>query len=244
MENKDLTIGEKNSPAELIRQAVAGRADLDKLEKLLAIQEKWEANEARKAFNSSMVETQKEMPVVPKNLFNAHTKSKYAGLDAIIIKSKQIYTKNGFSISFYEGNTIITNHIRVCADVVHREGHKETYFYDVPLDGKGIQGNANMTAIHAKSSSISYGQRYLMCLIWNIPTGDDNDGNNGQGVAGGAEYISDDQAIKINNLVTDSGANLPKLLKFLNAENVSKILASQYKSAINILEAHKKKVKK
>ncbi|WP_230682076.1 hypothetical protein, partial [Streptococcus pneumoniae] len=34
----------------------------------------------------------------------------------------------------------------------------------------------NMTKILAKASSTAYGRRYLMCMIWNIPT-QDNDGN-------------------------------------------------------------------
>jgi len=37
-----------NSPNDMIRMAVSGGADLEKLEKLLAIQERWEANEAKK----------------------------------------------------------------------------------------------------------------------------------------------------------------------------------------------------
>lgn len=165
-----------NSPADMIRMAVSGGADLDKLEKLLTIQERWDALQAKKVFNSAFTLAQGEISVVTKNKTNLQTHSKYASLDDVIESAKPVYTKQGFSIIFYEGETTVLESIRICADVLHTAGHKETYHYDVPLDGKGIQGNPNMTKIHAKASSTSYGRRYLMCMIWNIPT-QDNDGN-------------------------------------------------------------------
>ena len=176
------------APAQLIELAIEkGNIDLDKLEKLMRLQREHEADNARKAYNSNMVLVQEEIPSVIKTKKNDQTHSKYASLDKIIEQTKKIYTSHGFSISFYEGDTAKENHIRICADVVHGAGHKETYHYDVPMDGVGIKGNANMTAIHAKASSTSYARRYLMCMIWNIPTED----NDAQAAGKVVEYIDD-----------------------------------------------------
>ena len=41
----------RGTPAFVISQAISSGADLDKLEKLLALQERWEANEAKKAYH-------------------------------------------------------------------------------------------------------------------------------------------------------------------------------------------------
>jgi hypothetical protein len=177
---KVLVKSEQGSPANLIKLAISGGADLEKLEKLLTLQERWEANEARKIFASSFAIAQENIAVVIKTKLNPQTHSKYADLGDIIESAKPIYTKRGFSVIFYEGDTSAPESIRICADVLHTAGHKETYRYDIPLDGVGIKGNANMTKIHAKASSVSYGRRYLMCMIWNIPTQDD-DGNAGNG---------------------------------------------------------------
>ena len=38
------------TPMQMIAQAVAQGADIDKLQKLMDLQERWEANEARKAY--------------------------------------------------------------------------------------------------------------------------------------------------------------------------------------------------
>lgn len=175
-ENNELQRAEQVSPNQMIQLAIEGNADLEKLEKLLGLQERYEANEARKVFASDFAVVQSDIGAVVKTKVNPQTHSKYAGLEDVLEMSKPVYTRHGFSIIFYEGNTEVAESIRVCADVLHKAGHKETYHFDVPLDGKGIKGNANMTKIHGKASSVSYGRRYLLCMIWNIPTQDD-DGN-------------------------------------------------------------------
>ncbi len=176
MEENEIQKTENISPNQMIQLAIEGNADLEKLEKLLGLQERYEANEARKVFASGFAIVQANIAGVLKTKDNPQTHSKYAGLDSVIETSKPVYTRQGFSIIFYEGKTEVAENIRVCADVLHKAGHKETYHFDVPLDGVGIKGNPNMTKIHGKASSVSYGRRYLLCMIWNIPTQDD-DGN-------------------------------------------------------------------
>ena len=150
--------------------------DVDQMAKMQEISEQFEANEARKAFASDFTVVQSNIEAAVKTAFNPQTNSKYAKLEGVIEAAKPIYTKHGFSVIYYEGKTEVTGNIRVCADVLHKAGHKETYHYDVPLGGKGIQGKVNMTEIHGKATSVTYGRRYLLCMIWNIPTEDD-DGN-------------------------------------------------------------------
>ncbi len=153
-----------------------GEVDADKLMKLVEASERWDANVARKSFAADFTAVQAKIEAVVNEAFNPQTKSKYAKLEGVIGMAKPIYTERGFSVIFYEGTTEKPDNIRVCADVLHGEGHKETYHYDVPLGGVGMQGKVNMTKIHGKATSVTYGRRYLMCMIWNIPT-QDEDGN-------------------------------------------------------------------
>jgi len=171
--NKNTTVAVR-APQEIISEALAKGSNLETLKELLALQKDWEANEARKLFALSFAAVQAKISSVIKTKTNPQTHSKYADLNDILVSSKPVYTAEGFSVIFYEGDTTAPESVRICADVLHKAGHKETYHYDIPLDGKGIQGNANMTKIHGKSSSVSYARRYLMCMIWNIPTQDDD----------------------------------------------------------------------
>ncbi len=222
----------EKTPNEMIRFAVDKGADLDKLKQVMALQFEWEANEAKKAYNKAMVEVSQKMPSVKKTLSNPQTKSKYASLDLIIQQTKKIYTECGFSISFYEGITAVPEHIRICADVVHALGHKETYFYDVPLDGKGIQGNANMTKIHAKASSTSYARRYLMCMIWNIPTGDDNDAQ----TEVDQSLISDKQLGQLRDLMADKNITEVQMCKYLKIDSMESIPSIAYGKALSAVQ--------
>ncbi len=169
-----------DSPAGIMMQLMSNgggdKFDVEGFGKMLEFQERHEANQAKKVFASAFAVVQSNIDAVVKTKVNPQTKSKYAGLDAVIEMSKPVYTKQGFSIIYYEGKAEKADDVRVYADVLHKAGHKETYHLDVPMGGVGIKGVVNMTAIHAKATSFTYGRRYLLCNIWNIPTQDD-DGN-------------------------------------------------------------------
>ena len=237
-EPKKEIVTKENSPMEMIKMAVSGGADLEKLEKLLELQLRWEANEAKKAYNDAMVVVHQNILPVAKTLKNPTTHSRYASLDMIICQTKEIYTAQGFSISFYEGQTEKPEHIRLCADVIHRLGHKESYYYDAPMEGKGLKGNVNMTPTHAKASSVSYARRYLMCMIWNIPTGDDNDGNGAE-----AEKIDENKIKIIRDLIVETKADEAKFLGYLGVEKLEDMTKPDFLKAKTALEAKKAKVK-
>lgn len=233
----DMTVAipEGQKPSDMIRLAVDKGTDLSKLRELLEIQKDWEANEARKAYNKALSIVHSKMPAVAKTLTNPQTRSKYASLDSIINHTKSIYTANGFSVCFYEGVSSSPNCVRVCADLIHELGHKESYFYDVPLDGVGIKGNANMTAIHGKASSVSYGRRYLMCMVFNIPTGDDNDGN------ANSETIDHKQLNQLLDLVAEKGVDIAKFCNYLNVDQLENLPKTQFEKAMEALKAKVKK---
>ena len=225
------------TPMQLIDNAVAKGVDTDQLEKLLALQERWEANESRKAWSNSMVDVHAEIPVIAKHLYNKHTKSSYADLGDVIAQTKKIYTKHGFSIVFHEGKADEPEFFRILADVIHRSGHKEQYYYDAPMEGKGIKGADMMTATHGKASSTSYARRYLMYMIFNIPTGDD-DGNSAEA----AELISEHQLAEIETLASEVKKSLsePRFLKYYQINDIKELRANQFKSVIASLEEFRK----
>ncbi len=225
----------KGSPAEMIMAAVTANTDLDKLKGLMELQERWEANEARKAFAKAFSIAQANMVPVMKSKFNPQTKSKYSDLADVIETAQPIYTAEGFAVTFDEGESPIPEHMRVTAEVEHCLGHKKGYHLDVPLDGKGIQGNANMTKIHGKASSMSYGRRYLMCMIWNIPTSD-VDGN-----TQALPTITETQVKQILDLMVGKDITEKGLLDYLKTDKLENIKADDFMKALNAINIAKKK---
>lgn len=222
------------SPAQLIVETVQKTGNVTDLKELLAIQKDWEANEARKLFAKHFSKVQLEIEAVVKTKNNSHTNSMYADLSDVIESSKPVYTKEGFAVIFHEGVATGPDSVRIIADVLHNAGHKETFYYDVPMDGVGIKGSANMTKIHAKASSVSYGRRYLMCMIWNIPTSD-KDGNTQV-----LPKITDKQLGQLRDILAAkevTQANITKLMEYLKLESLEDLMASDFNKALMAVNA-------
>jgi len=151
----------------------------EKVQKFLDMQEHILDRQAQVQFNAAMVKAQGQMQTVLKN--KQGERSPYADLEAVLAMSKPIYTNEGFAVTFSEGfgtteHPLKDGYIRMVADIMHESGHTKIVTADVPLDDRGPQGQINKTGTQATGSSFSYGRRYLNCMIWNIGTGDDNDG--------------------------------------------------------------------
>ena len=90
---------------------------------------------------------------------------------------RPIYTKHGISLSFDTADGAPLDYVRIVC-YVSKGGFSRTYHVDMPADGKGAKGGDVMTKTHATGSAISYGQRYLLKMIFNVSTGEaDDDGN-------------------------------------------------------------------
>lgn len=163
--------------AVISRAASDPSTDVDKLERLMGMYERLESRKAEQAYNEAMSAAQKEIGVVGVNKTNKQTNSKYATYDALDRHVRPIYVKHGFSLSFDTAEGAPTDHIRLLCRVGHIGGFTRTHHVDMPADGKGAKGGDVMTRTHAAGSAFSYGQRYLLKLIFNIATGEDDDGN-------------------------------------------------------------------
>ncbi len=192
--------------------------DVDKMERLMQMQERILDRNAAQAFNADMVAAQSKMPKVVSRSRNDQTSSYYAKLDAIIVEGSPVWTEHGFSLSFGEADCPHEGMTRVVCDVRHRDGHCVRYHRDLPLDDKGIKGSINKTLTHASGSTVSYARRYLTCMIFNIATGDDNDGNKPK-----VEPISSEQALELDAFIDENELDRTKILAWLGSKGVESI---------------------
>jgi hypothetical protein len=159
------------------RLATNPAVSVEVLDRLFGMQERTLARLAEQAYAGAMQRAQGAIQPIIRDKRNEQTNSGYASLEAVLAEVKPIYTREGFSLSFGEEPIVTAEMIRVGCDVMHADGHTKHYSYDCPMDDKGIAGKVNKTPTHAKGSSASYARRYLTCMIFNIPTKDDDDGN-------------------------------------------------------------------
>lgn len=156
------------NPMTLIEIAITQNADVDKLEKLLDLQMKWEANVARKKFFEALSAFQNEMPVVTKNKavkFN-QTSYNYATLDNIISEIKQHLNKNGLAYrwEFEDADKIVVKCI-----ITHIAGHSESTTMSSSTDKSGSKND-----IQSRGSSLTYLQRYTLIGALGIGTAQDD----------------------------------------------------------------------
>ncbi len=162
------TLPDKTDPMIVLSNALERGIAPEQLRIIFDLQERHKNNLASEAFAEAMNACQSEMPVIAKDSRNDSTNSRYAKLETILTKIHPIYCKHGFSLSFDIEDTDKENLVKLRLDVRHKRGHLESYRGEFSIDTEGLKGNANKTQIHGIGSSISYGKRYLIMMVFNI----------------------------------------------------------------------------
>lgn len=224
------------------RMARDPTADMDKFERAMAAYERMAARAKEEAFNAAMSAAQAEMPQVARDKDNDHTRSRYATLEAICAAATPVYTKHGFSLSFGPERSPLDGHYRITC-IASNAGHSRRYEADLPPDIAGLQGKVNKTPIQAFGSTMSYGRRYLICLIFNIAIkGEDDDGV----AAGRGPTISEDQVVILRDMLkvicTKQKTDLiPSIIKLgqalgLQIEKLEEIPVDKFDEAKRLLD--------
>ena len=222
---------------------VLGRAmsdpsiEVEKVERYAALYERAIAREDEIAFNQAMMQAQSEMRPIAARANNPQTKSCYAKYEAVDAEARPIYTKHGFSLSFYTGEGAPEGCIRVQCKV-SRGGHTERPYIDMPADGKGAKGGDVMTKTHATGAGVTYGRRYLLGMIFNLVIGDDRDGNDASDASG---VITQDQLTALVSLADDVGADKAAFCKYMGVDSFAALPAKNFDRAVTALNRKRAK---
>jgi hypothetical protein len=148
--------------------------DVDKLAKLLALQEEWERRAAATHYNEQMALAQSQMTTISKDSVNKQTSSRYASLAALDDAIRPIYTGCGFSVEFNEETPPDRpDWLRLVAYVsCGAETRKREKW--IPVVTAGIAGRQMMTPTHASIAAVTYGRRALLKMIFNLAEDDDD----------------------------------------------------------------------
>jgi hypothetical protein len=225
-----------NSPAAIMMDAVSRGMDLDKLEKFMDLQVKWEANEARKSYHKAMAAFKADPPDIEKDKAVSYsvqgkgtTAYNHASLGNVTVKIGTALSSHGLSAGWK--TTQEGGQITVTCTITHKQGHSESTSLTAAPDTSGSKNS-----IQAIGSTISYLERYTILALTGLATHDmDDDGKAGEE----PEYVKPDQVIQINDLLTETKSDKAKFLKFMEAESVEKIPAGKYGKAIAMLNKKK-----
>jgi hypothetical protein len=214
------------TPMAMIDRALTLGATPETLEKLMALQERWEATEARREFNEAMALAKTELKPVIKNQ-NANFGSGKAAYDyedmlAVSRVVDPIFIKHGLSYrytSHVEGNTVTVTCI-----VSHRRGHREETTLSAPADTSGSKN-----PVQAVGSTVTYLQRYTLKLAAGLAAAKDDDGTGGN--PDFAQAITADQFSELREMLEESGSQEAAMLAFVKAECIEEMTIAQYAKA-------------
>jgi hypothetical protein len=224
--------------------------DVDKFERLIAIQQSEQDRQEKRAdhaaeleaearYEAAMSEVQRKMGPVRATLQNSQTKSAYADYAAHDRVLRPLYTDAGFALSFGEEDSPKPDHVRVFCIVSHTESgstrtYKRRFHTDMPADGKGARGNDVMTKTHATGSAFTYGQRYLLKMIFNIAVSKDDDGNDAADTS--AEGITALQLKELRDLIKTVKADEAKVCVACEVECLEELTVRKFGQAMAKLE--------
>ncbi len=216
--------------SKLMQLALSENADIGKLEKLMEMQEKWEAKEAKKTFFIALAEFQSKCPMIVKKK-KGHN-FMYAPLGDIQMQIGDLLSECGLSYRFEQNHD--AELIEVTCVASHNDGHIEKVKMVAELDTTGSKNT-----IQARGSTVTYLQRYTLIGSFGIITADeDTDGRLNDAAS---DYITEEQAKEIQDLISLKSADKERLLGFFKADSVEDIRSTQFVRAIRMLKQKKDK---
>ena len=216
------------------------KGDLDKVEKMMELQERFEKNEARKAYVVAMAAFKANPPKIEKD---AHVKYKlktggvtdykHATLANVTEKINKVLSENGLSAAW---ETVQDEKgIAVTCKITHVMGHSESTTLKAASDESGGKNK-----IQGIGSTVTYLSRYTLLSLTGLATAEMDD----DGAGSEAEYIDDEQMADINEWIEAIGGDcFQNFKKYIGVDELDKILAKDYKKAITALKNTEKKKK-
>lgn len=156
--------------AELVK--ADGNMDVDKLAKLLEVQERWESNEARKAYVVAMANFKENPPEIIKDKTVSYKQTSYnhASLSNVTSCINKALSEHGLTASWVTDQT--DKGVKVTCKITHVLGHSESTSLFSPPDTSGSKN-----PIQAIGSTVTYLQRYTLLALTGLATFEDDDGN-------------------------------------------------------------------
>ncbi len=234
---QDLVIQEPDQLTSMIeRMALSKDVDVDKLERILSMQERLVNKKAETDFIQAMATTQREIEPIQRSTVNSHLNSKYVRYEDLEEQIRPIYMKHGFVLTF-STEPMDNEMVRLICDVLHEGGYTKRYHLEGKVDDVGLKGSRNKTAIQGMGSASSYLRRYLTAMIFNvILKNEDNDGGSH------IKKISEEQIEYIEALMTETNANRPAFLGTYGISKVEELPSNMFRAATSVLEIKKSKM--
>lgn len=220
------------TPMAMIDRALASGAGLDLVTKLMDLQERWEANNARKAFNQAFAAFKAEAVVVVRNrkVTDGPLKNKsYAELVSFVDAATPALSKHGLSHS-WDITRDEKDWIEVTCVIEHElGGTKKVPFGGPPDTGPG------RNAMQARVSTLTYLERATFKAATGLAEqGDDDDGRGGARTKD-ATAVNPEQVKELLALIEQTGTEIDQFCRAFTIDAIPDMRAADFERAKSML---------
>lgn len=190
------------TPMEMLNAAVERGDSLDKLERLMALNEKWEAAQAKKAFIEAKAAFKKTLPAIIKDKENKQYNSTYASIGNVVTNASAHAAQYGLDTdwSFDQGDRI-----KVTCTLKHVAGHSESVSLAAPPDASGQKN-----PLQQIKSTLTYLKLATFEGVTGIATREGNIDDDGNSFA--ADTIKEAEVDELFGLIAETQANVGQFL--------------------------------
>jgi len=224
-------------PAAMIQMALSQGQDLDKLEKLLELQIRYEENEAKKAYHKAMANFKANLPVVLKDKKNEQYKSMYVSESALLNTINPELSKHGLSANFSFPESSEAKVLRVGCTITHEQGYGETVILPGPIDTSGAKN-----PLQQVKSTVTYLRKATFEAITGVASSDSNGDDDGNSAGGG--FVDEKQLKQISDMINSKNVDVVQFLGYMGVEATDEIPAKDFTKAMIALRKAKGQKKK
>lgn len=178
------------TPGQLVGQLMqqGGSMDLAAMERLMGLQERWDANEAKKAYHAAMAAFKQNPPTIYKDKHVSFSTQKgqtdyhHATIGNVVKQIVAALAEHDLSHS-WSTEQLDGGQVAVTCTITHKAGHSESVTLKAGRDESG-----GKNSIQALGSAITYLQRYTLLAITGLAVEDGSD-DDGQGSESGGASL-------------------------------------------------------
>ena len=122
------------STMDMVSDALSRGAPMEMVERLLALHERWESQQAKKAFIEAKAAFKAEVPAIIKDRENSQYKSKYTSIGNLVTTVNEALSKHGLDASWTYDQS---DKIKVTCKLQHVLGYSESVSMIAPPDTTG-----------------------------------------------------------------------------------------------------------
>lgn len=223
------------TPMAIVQLALDKNFDLERIEKMMQIAERFQKQQSERAFNQAVSAFKQNPPQFFADKENKQYGSKYTSLGNMVNVVNAALGQHGLEASW---DIEQTNGIKVTCILRHADGHERRVSLTAAPDKSGAKNE-----IQQIKSTITYLEVATFQAVTGVATsiGSLDDDGNGAGDPHGAPRISAEQVEALKKLIAERGADVPKFLAYIKADTVEGIRASSYEAARSALQSKRPK---